>query len=109
MSTDTGHHTTLLADSPPTPRRGEPLELVIDGMTCGHCVGAVRDALNHLKGVDVRRVTVGSASIDVDTQVVSPASVIEAVNGAGFQARFSDESPKVVPQTTAGTSCCSPR
>lgn len=104
-----GHYTSLLAESPRAPGRGESFQLAITGMTCGHCVGAVREALGELPGVDVRRVTVGAADIDLDLQTVSPAAVIEAIRGAGYQARFSDDPSTALPQMRSGTTCCSTR
>ena len=61
--------------------------LAIEGMTCDHCVAAVRKALATLEGVDEvvdlqlkpgRAIVKGSASIQ---------ALIAAVNSAGYQAR----------------------
>ena len=37
------------------------LELEIEGMSCGHCVAAVSEALGELHGVSVENVRIGSA------------------------------------------------
>ena len=62
------------------------LDLRITGMSCGHCVAAVRDALGQLPGVDVKHVAIGAASVAVDTRATSPDSVVEAVRDAGYDA-----------------------
>ena len=40
----------------------ETMTMRIDGMSCGHCVKAVRDALDEVPGVQVQRVDVGTAN-----------------------------------------------
>lgn len=58
--------------------------LQIDGMSCGHCVKAVTMALQDLPGVEVRDVTVGSATIETADDVVAPAQLAQAIADAGF-------------------------
>lgn len=65
----------------------QTLNLSIDGMSCGHCVAAVRRALADTAGVEVRDVSVGSASVALDPGVASPETVVEAVRDAGYEAR----------------------
>lgn len=60
--------------------------LNIDGMSCGHCVAAVRKALEHLDGVTVQQVAIGSATVEYDPAVASPDKIVEAVNDAGYTA-----------------------
>jgi copper chaperone CopZ len=62
----------------------ERMTLSIEGMSCGHCVRAVRDALAELPGVDVQRVDVGTATVAVDPAVGSRAAVEDAVRDAGY-------------------------
>lgn len=64
--------------------------LQIQGMTCGHCVEAVRRALATLPGVEVQSVKVGQADISFDQSVASPALLTEAVRNAGYSASLSD-------------------
>ena len=64
----------------------QQLDLRISGMSCGHCVAAVRDALALLPGVDVKHVAIGEASVAVDTRATPPDSVLEAVRDAGYDA-----------------------
>lgn len=58
--------------------------LKIDGMSCGHCVKAVQQALEALDGVDVHAVTIGSADISYDPAAVDRARIEEAVDDAGY-------------------------
>lgn len=60
------------------------LEMSIDGMTCGHCVRAVSQALGKLEGVQVEQVQVGSAVVNYDEARVTPARITEAVEDEGY-------------------------
>jgi copper chaperone len=62
------------------------LELDIQGMSCGHCVAAVSEALRELDGVNVEAVRIGSASVDYKPDVVSPDQIVSAVEDAGYSA-----------------------
>ncbi len=58
--------------------------LKIEGMTCGHCVMSVKKALTTLDGVTVQDVRIGSATVEYDPAMTSPASIAEAVTEAGY-------------------------
>ena len=58
--------------------------LVIDGMSCGHCIKAVTMALQDLPGVDVKDVRVGEAIVDADDDVVTVDQLKAAIEEAGF-------------------------
>jgi copper chaperone len=60
------------------------IDLRIEGMTCNHCVMAVRNELQKLPGVNVNDVKIGSASIDVDETKVRKDQVHAAVHEAGY-------------------------
>ncbi len=64
----------------------ETLSLAIDGMSCGHCVNAVRQALEQLASVEVQSVDIGHASVRFDRAVLRPEQILAAVTGAGYQA-----------------------
>ena len=84
----------------------------IEGMSCGHCVAAVSEALRQLPGVDVRQVAVGSASVVLDPAGASTAAVIEAIRDAGYEARVADMAGRALPQAptrAGGAGCCSAR
>jgi copper ion binding protein len=61
------------------------LELQISGMSCGHCVSAVKNALQELDGVQVKKVEIGSASVDYDPARSSPSAIENAIEDAGYQ------------------------
>lgn len=64
----------------------EKLELAVSGMTCGHCVGAVKQALDELDGVTVNKVEIGVAEVSYDPAVRKVEDVLDAVADAGYQA-----------------------
>lgn len=61
------------------------LELQISGMSCGHCVSAVKNALQELDGVEVKNVEIGSAIVDYDPSRSSPGAIESAIEDAGYQ------------------------
>ena len=62
----------------------ENTTLQITGMSCGHCVGAVRGALAALKGVEVQDVTIGRAAVRFDPAVVTREQLVDAVEDQGY-------------------------
>ena len=65
----------------------QPVTLEISGMSCGHCVAAVKSALNATPGVAVQNVAVGSATVQLEPQT-SPDIALAAVREAGYEARL---------------------
>jgi copper chaperone CopZ len=65
----------------------EKLNLEIDGMSCGHCVAAVKSALTALDGVRVERVEIGSATLAYDPARVPAQAILDAVEDEGYSAR----------------------
>jgi copper chaperone CopZ len=63
----------------------ETMSLAIAGMSCQHCVRAVREALEGLPGVVVDRVEIGSAAVSFEPADVSGAAVLEAISDAGYE------------------------
>jgi copper chaperone CopZ len=61
--------------------------LAISGMSCGHCVAAVRAALSDVPGVTVREVGLGSAVITLDPDAATADAALQAVEDAGYAAR----------------------
>ena len=80
-----------MSDVPSTPTTTSTsgtVDLAIDGMSCGHCVAAVRDALGDVDGVAVERVGVGAATIHVGPEGADAVrAAIHAVSDAGYPAR----------------------
>lgn len=64
----------------------ERLNMEIQGMTCGHCVGAVRQALTKLDGVTITSLAVGRAEVAYDPTKVNPRSIFAAIDDAGYPA-----------------------
>jgi copper chaperone len=62
------------------------LQLEVAGMSCGHCVKAVRDALGSVPGVKVEAVQVGSAAVLYDESKAKVGDLIDAVYNAGYEA-----------------------
>jgi copper chaperone CopZ len=65
----------------------EKLSLAIDGMSCGHCLSRVKQALAATTGVHVDDVSIGAASVSYDAAVTSAAKIAGAVSAAGYPAR----------------------
>ena len=63
------------------------LELEIEGMSCGHCVAAVSEALGELPGVNVNHVRIGVAEVSYNPDHVSPEQIVLAVEDAGYSAQ----------------------
>ena len=64
----------------------ETLSLLIQGMSCGGCIGKVTAALKSVPGTSVEAVTVGSARVLYDPKKTTDSALIAAVNSLGFQA-----------------------
>ena len=71
--------------------------LVVTGMTCGHCVSAVRSLVLSVPGVTVRTLSLGVAVIAAP-DASSISSVIQALAGAGYCAT-------VVRPASSGNAC----
>lgn len=59
----------------------------IEGMSCGHCVKAVRQALEAIDGVDVQNVEIGRAQVSYDPSVVNRTHLVEAIEEEGYTVR----------------------
>ena len=62
------------------------VRLTIEGMTCDHCVRAVRSRLEETPGVEVERVEVGSAVIRLDPAATTLEAVEDAIADEGYTA-----------------------
>ncbi|MBX5467682.1 MAG: cation transporter [Firmicutes bacterium] len=62
----------------------EHVALHIAGMSCDHCVRAVRQALLALPGVQAAAVSIGEATVDYDPARVSLDELKAAVRDAGY-------------------------
>lgn len=64
----------------------QPLSLTIEGMTCDHCVRAVKNRLAATDGVRVEEVTVGAARIAYDPAKTNLDAIEEAIADEGYTA-----------------------
>jgi copper chaperone CopZ len=62
------------------------LNLQIEGMSCGHCLNAVRQALSGAAGVRVESVQIGHAVVTYDAQVTGPSAIESLITDAGYSA-----------------------
>jgi copper chaperone len=60
-------------------------EFKIDGMSCGHCVMAVRKELTRLVNVKVTDVQIGSAKVEFDENKITSDSIAKAIEDAGYK------------------------
>jgi len=56
----------------------------IDGMSCGHCVMAVKKEMNKLE-IEKKKVEIGSAKVSFDTKKVSEENIKDAIKEAGYK------------------------
>ena len=64
----------------------ETVKLEIEGMSCDHCVRAVRQALEGVDGATVESVELGTARVRYDPERTTPARLAEAVSDEGYAA-----------------------
>ncbi len=57
----------------------------IEGMTCNHCVMAVRRQLAGIEGLEVEDVEIGSAVVRCDEHAVGSDRIDAAIAEAGFR------------------------
>ncbi len=56
----------------------------IEGMTCNHCVMAVRRQLAQVENLQVEDVHIGSAVVTYDENAVSAAEIDRALESSGY-------------------------
>ena len=62
----------------------ERMTMKIEGMSCGHCVSQVANALKDLGGVDVEQVEVGTATVAYDPGATPRDRITKAVEDSGY-------------------------
>jgi copper chaperone len=62
-------------------------KIKIEGMSCQHCVQAVKKALSGVAGVDSTDVEIGSATVRYDDARATQKDFEAAVEKAGFSVR----------------------
>ena len=68
----------------------EPLKLTIEGMSCEHCVRAVKGRLTKTPGVTVEDVEIGSATLRYDPSKTNVDAIEEAIADEGYTAFVAD-------------------
>lgn len=58
----------------------------VNGMTCGHCVSAVKKAASSVEGVTVESAEIGSVLISLDDTRATVGDVVDAIADAGYEA-----------------------
>ncbi|HYE94716.1 MAG TPA: cation transporter [Rubricoccaceae bacterium] len=66
----------------------ETITLRIEGMTCGHCVRAVENALSALPGVEVEAVEIGRAEVRYDPAQTDRVQIARAIEEEGYTAHL---------------------
>ncbi len=60
-------------------------EFTIEGMSCQHCVMAVKKELAKVQGVEIRDVRIGSASVRYDETRTDASRLEAAIVRAGYR------------------------
>lgn len=71
----------------------ERVALRVGGMSCGHCVQAVRGALGAVAGAEVEEVEVGRARVRFDAVRTGAGRIRRAVEEAGYPVTGSEPIP----------------
>lgn len=59
-------------------------ELVIEGMSCQHCVMAVQQQLARIPSLVIKEVKIGVASVTFDESKTTDGRIAEAIAEAGY-------------------------
>lgn len=60
------------------------IRISIDGMSCGHCVAAVRRALTAVDGATVHDVALGRADVTYDPERIGEGGILETISESGY-------------------------
>ena len=60
------------------------VKLTIERMTCGHCLGRVKQALSTLPSVRLEDARIGEATVSYDPNVVTQTELTAAVEKEGY-------------------------
>jgi Cu+-exporting ATPase len=60
------------------------ITLTISGMSCGHCLNAVNQAISAVPGIEVRSVQIGRAAVRVPESDPQGSQVKAAIERAGY-------------------------
>jgi copper chaperone len=68
----------------------ESLKLTIEGMSCEHCVRAVKNRLSATPGVAVDQVAIGSATLRYDPAKINVDTIEDVIADEGYTAFVGD-------------------
>jgi copper chaperone CopZ len=60
-------------------------EFIIEGMSCAHCVMAVRKELSKLDNIKIDDVQIGKAKVEFEESKSEENRIIKAIEEAGFK------------------------
>ena len=60
-------------------------EYKIEGMSCGHCVMAVKKELAKIEYLKIDNVEIGSAKVEFDENQTDNQKIIDAIEEAGYK------------------------
>jgi copper chaperone len=60
-------------------------EFKIEGMSCGHCVMAVRKELSRLDNVKIDDIQIGKVKVEFDESKTEEISIVHAIEEAGYK------------------------
>jgi copper chaperone len=60
-------------------------ELIIEGMSCGHCVMHVKNELGKVNGLTVESVEIGKARVQIDEKAITVDRLAKAIEDAGYK------------------------
>lgn len=63
----------------------QTIEFKIEGMSCGHCVMAVKKELSKIQDITVDDVQIGKAIVTYDESIAQRKIIIKAIDEAGFK------------------------
>ena len=58
--------------------------LLVEGMSCGHCEKAVKNALGELDGVKNVNIDLGTKKVEVEGENLVDSTIKEAIEDAGY-------------------------
>ncbi len=60
-------------------------DLIIEGMSCGHCVMHVKKELSKVNGLTIENVEIGKARVQFDESAVTRERLAKAIEDAGYK------------------------
>jgi copper chaperone len=64
----------------------QQLTLEVHGMSCGHCVNAVKQALAEVPGVTIQNVSIGQAVVTYEPDKTKTTDITDALADIGYEA-----------------------